>query len=295
MIGEEWGTPGAAKGYEYGYSVVNYGYPADKSGKDDNFRGETIFNGTLFVTKGSGGNGINTVFQVGAAGNLPTGADASSTPVTILPGFSTTLANSTTGVSYPFGIWFANATTLYVADEGDGTPADAAPPSTAATGGLQKWSFVNGQWVFDYTLQNGLNLGQQYRVKGLPSNLNPATDGLRNITGIVDLFGYATIYAVTSTVSASGDQGADSNKLVVITDKLSATTPAEAARRDFLYAEVRQSRRGVSWRFLDAEALPALLANPAIRTLVSIARQAVTDNTSGGMLPPRPPGLGTAA
>ena len=77
--------------------MTQYGspaYPPDKSGKDDNFRGETIFNNTLYVTKGSGGNGIDTVFQVGAAGALPTLLTASSTQVTILPGFPMGLATN---------------------------------------------------------------------------------------------------------------------------------------------------------------------------------------------------------
>ena len=47
-------------------------YTADKLGKDGNYRGLTIFNNTLYVTKGSGSNGINTVYQVGSAGSLPT-------------------------------------------------------------------------------------------------------------------------------------------------------------------------------------------------------------------------------
>jgi hypothetical protein len=34
-----------------------------------------------------------------------------------------------------------------------------------------------------------------------------------------------TIWAITSTVSGGGDQGADPNKLVEITDPLSATSP----------------------------------------------------------------------
>ena len=37
----------------------------------------------------------------------------------ILNGFNTVLAKTTTNV-FPFGVWFANADTLYVADEGDG-------------------------------------------------------------------------------------------------------------------------------------------------------------------------------
>ncbi|MGC2418336.1 MAG: hypothetical protein WA434_11355, partial [Candidatus Acidiferrales bacterium] len=35
-------------------------FGTDKLGKDTNFRGVTIFNNTLYISKGSGGNGINT-------------------------------------------------------------------------------------------------------------------------------------------------------------------------------------------------------------------------------------------
>ncbi|MBV9406396.1 MAG: hypothetical protein JO211_13710, partial [Acidobacteriaceae bacterium] len=213
------------------FSVTQYGYPADKLGKDDNFRGLTIFNNTIYVTKGSGGNGINTVYQVGTPGTLPTPQN-STLPVTmtILPGFSTVLAKSTTGVTYPFGIWFANANTLYVADEGDGT---AANDGTSKTSGLQKWVLINGTWQLAYVLQNGLNLGQQYNVPNYPATLNPAPDGLRNITGRVNTDGTVTIWAITSTVSASGDQGADPNQLVTIDDVLANTDPSVAAGEQF--------------------------------------------------------------
>jgi len=210
---------------------------ADKAGKDNNFRGLTIFNNTLYVTKGSGGNGINTVYQVGNPGVLPSGdtATLAAVPITVLPGFPTTLASgvSTTGnptpVAFPFGIWFANATTLYVCDEGDGTlvtPAvngNVADAATLATAGVQKWTLSGGTWHMDYVLQNGLNIGVLYSVPNLPSAFNPATDGCRNITGRVNFDGTVTIYAVTSTVSASGDQGADPNKLVKVVDLLKAT------------------------------------------------------------------------
>jgi hypothetical protein len=76
----------------------------------------------------------------------------------------------------------------------------------------------------DYVLQNGLNIGVPYSVPNYPTSLNPATDGCRNITGKVHRDGRVDIYAVTSTVSASGDQGADPNKLVKVTDLLKATT-----------------------------------------------------------------------
>ena len=221
-------------------------YAADKLGKDNNYRGITVFNNTLYVTKGSGSNGINTVYQVGAAGTLPPLAAAAAAPLAILPGFPTSLAKTATAASdYPFGIWFANATTLYVADEGDGTAADAAGSTTA---GLQKWILTSGTWKMAYVLQNGLNLGQPYSVANYPASLNPATDGLRNIAGKVNGDGTVTIWAVTSTVSSNGDQGADPNQLVSIADVLANTTASGAASEKFTIvrtANVGEVLRGV--------------------------------------------------
>ena len=202
----------------------------DKPGKDTNFRGLTIFNNMLYVSKGSGGNGINTVYQVGSAGTLPTGtaAELATVPISILPGFPNTTASTNT--SFPFGMFFADANTLYVCDEGDGTlvtPAvngNVADAQSLATAGVQKWSLVNGTWKMLYVLQDGLDIGVPYSVPFYPATLNPATGGCRNMTGRVNRDGTVDIYAITSTISANGDQGADPNKLVKVTDLLSATT-----------------------------------------------------------------------
>src|SRR5580692_4769124 len=195
-------------------------YASDKPGKDDNYRGITIYNNTLYITKGSGGNGINTVYQVGAQGVLPSGdvATLAKVPITVLPGFPTTLAagvdpttNAVTPILYPFGIWFANEKKLYVCDEGDGTlvsppvNGNVADATSLATAGVQKWTFVDGAWQMDYVLQNGLNIGVPYTVANYPADLSPATGGCRNITGRVGQDGIVTVYAVTSTISASGD------------------------------------------------------------------------------------------
>jgi hypothetical protein len=227
-------TPGTGTTKVGNFNITQLGYPADKSAKDNNFRGETIFNNTLYVTKGSGSNGINTVYQVGNAGTLPTAANAANTPITVLPGFPTVLAKSS-AASHPFGIFFANANTLYVADEGNQLLSDTAANNTNA--GLQKWSLVNGTWQEDYLLTNGLNLDQQYTVAGLPTSLDPATDGLRNLTGRVNGDGTVTLYAITSTISANGDQGADPNKLVAITDTLSDMTALQASNESFITLE----------------------------------------------------------
>jgi len=249
-------TPGAAPGTPLqagSFNITEEGDPADKPGKDNNFRGLTIFDNTLYVTKGSGSNGIDTVYQVGTAGSLPITGGAT---ITVLPGFPTAIAK-TAGINniYPFGIWFANSTTLYVADEGDGTPADA-PNSIYA--GLQKWSLVNGAWQLDYVLQKGLNLGQQYGLPNNPPALNPATDGLRNLTGRVNADGTVTLWAVTSTVSANGDQGADPNLLVTITDNLANTSAAAVAGETFTIvkaANYGEVLRGVA--FTPGTAFPA--------------------------------------
>ena len=205
-------------------------FGTDKPGKDTNFRGLTIFNNTLYVSKGSGGNGVNTVYQAGTAGTLPTGsaADLATVPLTILPGFPNTTANTNT--AFPFGIWFADANTLYVCDEGDGTlvsppvNGNVADAQSLATAGLQKWHLTNGTWVMQYVLQDGLNIGVPYSIDGYPTSINPATGGCRNIAGRHNWDGTVTIFAITSTISANGDTGADPNKLVKVTDRLSDST-----------------------------------------------------------------------
>ena len=214
-------TPGSANTTSAGlYNVTQNGYPADKPSKDVNFRGETIFNNTLYATKGSGGNGINTVYQVGANGTLPT---SSGNTIAILPGFNTKLANDVTSNFYPFGLFFADDHTLYVSDEGlSGTVTSQA--------GLQKWTLTNGVWSEDYVLTNGLNLGVAYTVAGLDPALDPYTSGLRSLSGVVNADGTVSLYAVTSTSSALTDQGADANSVVAITDNLAATTLPVAER-----------------------------------------------------------------
>jgi hypothetical protein len=136
-----------------------------------------------------------------------------------------------------------------VADEGNGTVGGTVatfynPAAAQTTAGLQKWILVSGKWKLAYTLDAGLDLGVPYTVPGYPTGNNsgpggtgfpwaPATDGLRNITGVVNRDGTATIYAITSTISGNGDQGADPNKLVVITDDLNTADPTVPCGESF--------------------------------------------------------------
>ena len=267
--GAELFVPGATPLAPPANNMISYfiSVTGDKPGKDTNFRGLTIFNDTLYVSKGSGGNGINTVYQLGTAGVLPTIANAPvggliTEPYTILTGFPNTAASTASpGGAYPFGMWFANSTTLYVCDEGDlvDTPdqtidgqVNVADAGTLATAGLQKWVLTtpamgSPTWVREYVIQNGLNLGVPYGVENYPASIEPATGGCRNITGVVNHDGTATIYAITSTISTNGDNGADPNKLVKVSDQISATQLATSGDLD-KFETIRSARAGQAFR-----------------------------------------------
>jgi len=266
------------------FNITQLGDKPDKVGKDTNFRGLTVFNNVVYFTKGSGGNGVNTVYFIDTTGTacpngtgLPVpGAALPTSPIAydpavlqtegvtpynmcILQGFPTALKSTT---AFPFGIWFANANTLYVADEGNGDNAFSAQTGTYSvaagqtTAGLQKWIFNGTSWNLAYTVSAGLALGVPFTVPGYPTGDNPATglpwspatDGLRNLTGQVNPDGSVTIWAITSTVSGNGDQGADPNKLVSITDQPSAASPASGESfQTVRSAGYGQVLRGVSF------------------------------------------------
>jgi hypothetical protein len=268
------------------FSVTELGAKADKIGKDDNFRGLTIFNNVLYYSKGSGSNGVNTVYFLDTTGTAcPNGVGLPSPTATlptsplaynlatlqttglpsnmcILAGFPEIPNKTATTTAFPFGIWFANATTMYVADEGDGYSGGTDLYTHAAaqtTAGLQKWVFdsTTNTWNLAYTLENGLNLGVPYNVRNYPTGTNaatglpwaPATDGLRNITGSVE-GGFVTIWGITSTISGNGDQGADPNQLVAVFDSLQNTDATVASHERFFtlrQAGFGEVLRGVSF------------------------------------------------
>jgi hypothetical protein len=59
------------------------------------------------------------------------------------------------------------------------------------------------------------------------------TVGLRNLTGRTNSDGTVTLWATTSTSSASGDNGADPNKVVEISDRIAATQLSQVANESF--------------------------------------------------------------
>jgi hypothetical protein len=263
VVGKVNGTYGSGTGYQRGFTISQSPVNAadDKTGKDDNFRGIRNYNNTLYVTKGSGGNGFDAVYQVnpsgggyvapGSSAGLPTLVDASMASINPLPGWPTdsrgacetnlgkVVPAGCSIVYHPFGIWFANATTLYVADEGSTSLANAAP------GGLEKWMYngKTGQWELKYTIPASSIPG--YNVNGI-GNLHAV--GLRNVSGITLDDGLVTIYAITSTGGDTlNDEGADPNQLVSITDPVAATTlPANESFSVIRTAAYHDVLRGVA-------------------------------------------------
>jgi hypothetical protein len=200
-------------------------------------RSVEIFNNQLFVSQDSKVGAGQTAFiaSIGAPGSLPTGA----TTPSILPGLSTgspkstipgtiTLANgdgnSVNGSSgkifiSPENYFFANATTLYVADSGD------PKAGGVGDGGLQKWTLnqTTNTWTLDYTLSAGLNLVSDSKTSG--------TSGLYGLAGTV-VGNSVELYATNSTLA-----DLDPTFLYGITDTLSDTTAAQASGESFTQLE----------------------------------------------------------
>ncbi|MBC8721842.1 hypothetical protein F6X37_09620 [Paraburkholderia sp. 31.1] len=264
-------TGGSSTGDQFGFSIASLpttpATAADKTGKDANYRGLFVGpDGTMYVSKGSGGNGVNTVYQVGVTGALANGGKLpQNAAMTIVPGFTMALATNltaltspsqVTGTVYPFGMWIpaSNPSIMFVADEGDSTPGD----QVSGSGGLWVYQNQNGTWKPLANLTTGLNLGTAYTVtdttgaygtKGASYTTTP--DGLRNITGQVNSDGSFTIYAVTSTIGNSlgtaFDAGADSNQLVKITVGINGSTVSSAKGFTVMQtAPYGQALRGVA-------------------------------------------------
>lgn len=172
-----------------------------------------IYNGTLYVSIDSTQN--NTA-GIASFGTLPTGSTTADvltgiqTSVTLTAAEENTVNASAVGTSValsPEQYFFANATTLYVADGGD------PKGGTVGDGGLQKWTLdpKTGVWTLDYTLSAGLNLVENSAISG--------TTGLIGLSGVLNANGTVTFYATNSTLTDLGQ-----TYLYTITDDVNATT-----------------------------------------------------------------------
>lgn len=135
-----------------------------------NIRVAGIFAGQLYVTSGSGSNrGVNAL-GVG----LPT---TSGQTGALLPGFPTSTAPS------PYDFFFADADTVYVADD-----------RTNGSGGIEKWVQSAGVWSLAYLLSPGATVG----CRGLSGSV---------VGGVTTLFATTTGNALVSVVDTGAGPG----------------------------------------------------------------------------------------
>jgi hypothetical protein len=251
-IGARLGMPGSTNSIQLGtyFATDRPDESAKNHIKDNNWRGIGIFpdangNQNLYVSKGSGGNGDDGIFQV-LNGNFPNitlaqvvtgtgaGVPAGGTDNTIVQLIGNQATNPNTNASSlltPFGFFFANPTTLYVADEGNSTitlkNANGQSETDLVTdplAGLQKWVLVPGSspfWQLAYVIQDGLQINKPQNLRGYP--VPTFTTGLRNLTGHVNGDGTVTIYAITAQYSTISIGEPDPTKLVAVTDVIDAT------------------------------------------------------------------------
>jgi hypothetical protein len=127
-------------------------------------------------------------------------------------------------------------------DEGDGYAGGTDLYTHAAaktTAGLQKWvQFVHQLLEFGLHTAKRAEPGRALHDPGLSNAATgllwaPATDGLRNLTGVVGEDGYVAIGAITSTIRGNGDQGADPNQLLAMFDSVQNTDPTVAPHERF--------------------------------------------------------------
>ena len=221
----------ATKGATSATSITGLDTNSKTSAQDTRF--VTVYNNQLYVsvdsTEGSGSN-RSFIGTLGSAGSLPTSVANNNGGPTQIPESSVTssgkytiTAASANGVNSigqqvnlsPEAYFFANATTLYIADSG--APKNTSASSAYGDGGLQKWTFNGSNWVLDYTVSAGLNLVANANAKSTDTS---GTTGLLGLTGKV-VGGTVQLYATNYTI---GDL--DQTYLYGVSDTLASTTAA---------------------------------------------------------------------
>jgi hypothetical protein len=142
----------------------------------------------------------------------------------------------------PEQYFFANSTTLYVADSGQPKNGNA-DKAALGEGGLQKWSFNGTTWVLDYDLVAGLGL-----VDNATANSNDPT--APGVTGLFGLTGEVIGNNVELFATSYGLNELSPSYLYEISDGLSDTTILQANGESFttLYsADSDVSIRGVAF------------------------------------------------
>lgn len=187
-----------------------------------NLRYATIVSGNLYIGAASG-NFIG-VSQVGTG--LPTTATQA---VTLLPGFASP-AGTTQAALSPYGFLLtdqspavAGPDVLYVADDG---------ANGAASGGIEKWSLVNGTWVLNGLITAAANPA----LRGVAGSYSGGTVTLlatssTSLYAVTDNAGYNAVPSTTALPAAIATAGSNYNFRGIAPAPLAAalaTRPATA-------------------------------------------------------------------
>jgi hypothetical protein len=212
-----------------------------------------IYNGSLYVSADNKG-GLTGIVDYGPLASLsPPSGEV--TPTVVIPGTVTLTASNGNTVNgsdagsvvnlSPENFFFANSTTLYVADGGD--PKNGG----IGDGGLQKWTFDGTQWTLDYTLSAGLNF--------VPDTSTSGTSGLIGLTGEV-VGDSVELFATNETLT-----DLDQTYVYEISDQLDATTPSpDESFTAILTASPDENIRGIS--FAPTEGSPCYCPGTLILT-----------------------------
>jgi len=131
------------------YTTLGGTTSVDISASPTNMRWIDVHKGQVYATSASTGALAQGVMEIGTG--LPTTPGQTAT---ILPGFP---INGVFSDGAPYDFWFANDTTLYVADSA----------FTGSNCGVQKWTLAAGTWTRQYTIVVG------------------ATECIRGLSGVV--------------------------------------------------------------------------------------------------------------
>jgi hypothetical protein len=211
----------------------------------------SIVNDTLYVSRdqnppGSGSQNFTNVSSLtGPGGGLPTLAAGLVTSHLAPPASPLSLGGNNGSINLtaalangvnnarigkfvylsPEQFFFANSTTLYVADSGQPKNGNANA-AALGEGGLQKWSLVGGKWVLDYDLVAGLGLVNN-------ANANANTPTAPGVTGLLALTGRVVGGQVQLFATSYGLNELSPSFLYEITDSLAATTIGQASGESF--------------------------------------------------------------
>ena len=166
-------------------------------------RNVQVYQGNLYYSADQNSGSKGTLTGIFEYSGLPTTSQSTNAGMRLTP------ANNGSINYSPDAFYFANATTMYVADTGD--------PKAGGTGagGIQKWGFNGAQWILLYTLTN-----PNFVSPSQATSVAHGETGFEALAGKVEN-GVVSLYAVSYT---AGD--ADPNGLYGITDTLAATTSA---------------------------------------------------------------------